>query len=319
MRTIHDLTETYLDQESLLTIGAFDGLHLGHQAILTQLVAQAQGYGYLSGMVTFHPHPRAVLNPQAKTELLTTLEEKEELVRALGLDLFVVIPFTRELAATSARDFVGLLRAQLRLRELWIGPNFALGRGQEGNATRLAELGDELGFRTRVVQPVINGGRMISSTAIRGLLRAGDVAEAARQLGRPYRIAGVVVPGAQRGRRIGIPTANMEAPEGKLIPANGVYAVFAELGGGLYPAVVNIGVRPSFDHGPRSIEAHLLEGRAVTPPPATPDARSDELYGQPMALRFVQRLRPEIKFESAEALVAQIRTDVERARAILAS
>ncbi|NLS77083.1 MAG: bifunctional riboflavin kinase/FAD synthetase [Chloroflexi bacterium] len=313
MRTIHELTTAHLDQETVLTIGAFDGIHLGHQAILAQLIQRARGCHCLSGMVTFDPHPRVVLAPQAKTELLTTLDEKEELVRALGLDLLVVIPFTPALAATSARDFVEPLRAHLRLRELWVGPNFFLGRGKEGNAARLAELGTELGFSTHVVQPVSNGGRLISSTAIRALLHAGDVAEAAHRLGRPYRIAGTVVTGAQRGRRIGIPTANLEPPPGKLIPANGVYAVWADLGEGAYPAVVNIGVRPSFDHGARSIEAHLLEHCGA------PCEAADGLYGRPMALRFVQRLREERKFDSPEALVAQIRADVARAREILAA
>jgi riboflavin kinase/FMN adenylyltransferase len=301
------------DRPAFLTIGSFDGVHLGHQALIRSLVAAAHRDGCLAGLLTFDPHPLRVLRPEMAMPRLTTNGERADILAALGMDFTVVLPFTRDTAATTAADFVGQLVERLNLKALWIGPDFALGRGREGNAARLAELGAAHGFTVEVIEPYLLEEGLVRSSRIRALLsESGAVDAAARLLGRPYQMWGPVVVGAKRGRTLGFPTANVQAPEDRLIPAYGVYACWAwrkELSAhGLtpgYPAVVNVGVRPSFDNGRPSIEAYL-------------PGFDGDIYGETLGLSFIRRLRGEQKFADIHALIAQIHADAEAARTILA-
>ncbi len=296
-----------ITQPVYLTIGNFDGVHRGHQMLVSELARVAHASRGVAGLLTFEPHPVAVLRPDLKVLRLTSNGERAELLAALGLDFLIVLPFTRDTAATSATDFVATLTTHLPLRELWVGPDFALGRGREGNTERLAELGHEMGYSLRVVAPFDWQGEAVRSSRVRGLLaEEGAVEQAGALLGRPYRVWGEVVKGAHRGQRLGFPTANLRLPEERLVPAYGVYACWAWRGDTGFPAVVNIGVRPSFDNGAPSVEAYLIDF-------------SGDLYGETLGLSFIQRLRGEKKFADIGQLVEQIRKDAATATEILAN
>jgi riboflavin kinase/FMN adenylyltransferase len=308
MRVFTSFDQAATDQETVLTIGSFDGLHLGHQAVLRQVIERARATARQSGLVTFQRHPRAILSPSIAPKFLTTLEEKAALLAQLGLDILLVLPFTPALAATSAEAFVGQLVDRLRLCELWVGPNFALGKDRQGDAQTLQRLGEHLGYTLRVLAPVKQGEQAISSTQIRALLGEGRVREAANELGRYYSLNGVIVRGIGRARTLGAPTANLQTPEDKLVPTNGVYAAFAEVNGAHYPAVINIGICPTFqgegEACQRTIEAHLLDAQPT-------------LYDAAMTLHLVERLRAEQRFSSAAELAAQIQRDVLQAKDVL--
>ncbi len=304
MRIIRDLHRANVGRETVLTIGAFDGLHLGHQELLRKLIVRARQTDRSSAVLTFDPIPRAVFDPEGNTTCLTTLEDKIGLFEEWGLDLLVILPFTRELANTSAQEFARELREHLQMVELWVGWNFALGRGRSGNVSVLKKMGKVMGFEVHVVGPVSDGEVLISSTEIRNLIAAGRVREAAEMLGRYHQLGGLVVTGDDRGKELGFPTANLDVREQCAIPAVGVYAAYASISGGRYSAVVNIGFRPTFGAGERTVEAHLLDFRG-------------DLYGQEMCVEFVERLRAERRFPNAAALCAQIVKDIARAREIL--
>jgi len=296
----HSLEAAQLS-ESWLTIGVFDGVHRGHQEIINQLTADAHANGAPAVVLTFSPHPASVLAGR-EIKLLTMPAERAEILFKLGIDAVIDVQFTRELSEHSAEDFMAGLKQHLGLKKLLIGYDFALGKGRAGNYERLKEIGKNLDYQVSAVQALLLGEHVISSTQIRQAIAAGDVALAAAQLGRAYSLAGAVIPGDGRGRTIGIPTANVDAPAEKVIPANGVYACYALVDGQKYRAVVNIGVRPTFTSGeslPR-VEAHLLEYSA-------------DLYGKTLSLEFIERLRGEQKFAGVDALVAQIRADIVRA------
>jgi riboflavin kinase/FMN adenylyltransferase len=305
MKILDDLSKATLRQETILTIGVFDGIHRGHQALIGQVVARAHETDRLAAVLTFHPHPAAVLAPGRAPRYLTTPGEKVALLEKLGLDLLVLLPFTRETANTSARDFMAGLSRHLRLGELWVGADFALGHNREGNVARLRELGDEMGYQLRVVEPVTVGDEIISSSRVRALLRDGDVEKATDLLGRYPSVSGEVVSGAHRGHKLGFPTANLEVRPERAVPADGIYAVFSWLGDERYPAVANVGVRPSFDNGERTIEAYILDF-------------DRDIYGCDLVVEFVARLRDELRFEVIDDLIDQIERDVEQSRHILA-
>jgi riboflavin kinase/FMN adenylyltransferase len=296
--------------DSVLTVGAFDGLHLGHRALIRRSIARARvpptdGAPRAAGLVTFAPHPAAVLHPERAPHVLTTPEAKLDLLRGVGLDLVALLPFTPQLAATSARDFVQHLCARLNMRELWVGPDFALGSDRQGDLSVLKQLTTELGFSVHQIPYVAQDGRRISSSQIRALLSEGQVAAAAALLGRCYSLRGRVVHGAHRGRGIGFPTANLYVCSDCLVPAYGVYATTVTLEGVRYPAATNVGVRPSFDNGKPSVEAYILDF-------------DQDLYGREIELTFVRRLRPELRFSSVQALIDQMRDDVAQTRRVLA-
>lgn len=292
------------ERDVVLSIGSFDGVHLGHQHLLRSLVAQARATGRLSAALTFYPHPRAVLRPDQAPQYLTTQEERNELLLNLGLDLVVVLRFDRAMAATSGEDFVRLLYERLRMRELWVGSDFAMGRGRAFGVPELRALGERLGIALRVVPPYEHGGEPVSSTRIRNVLAAGEVAEARELLGRPVSFRGQVVEGARRGHRLGFPTANLPLDPHRAIPLDGVYVVWAVVDGCRYAAVANLGASPSFDSDTRLLEVHLLD-------------YDGDLYGRMMTVEFVQRLRPVVRFEDLDGLVRQIDSDVRVAREVL--
>jgi len=304
MRVIHDLSQASVERDTVLTIGAFDGLHLGHQSLLKRLMRSAQENGRLSGVVTFDPLPRAVLAPDSGLLCLTSIEDKIELLQAWGLDILVIVPFTLEVSRTSARDFVWPLRDRLRLAELWVGWNFALGRGREGDVPALQKLGQEMGFDVHVVEPVSDGGAVISSTQVRSLLGAGRVSEAAEMLGRYYQFRGIVVPGVEPEQQVGLATANVCVENLCSLLASGVYATYVVVQGRRYPAVANIGAQPACEDNRPTIPVYLLDF-------------DGELLGERIQVQFVERLRDERHFTSAKALRAQIKRDVAKAREIL--
>ena len=305
MQTYLGFPDPPLTQNAYLTIGNFDGVHRGHQALVSRMVQAAHDADCLAGLLTFDPHPLSVLHPDVPLAYLTSTDERAKILAALGLDFVLVLPFSRQAAALSAAEFMNTLAGNMPVRALWIGPDFALGRGREGNAARLSEIGAQLGYRVQVVPPFDSHAQPVRSSRVRALLGDdGDATQAAELLGRPYQVWGTVTPGAQRGRTIGFPTANLTFPPGRLVPANGVYACWAWREARGTPAVVNVGVRPTFDNAHRSIEAFLLDF-------------SGDLYGEMLRLSFVARLRGEQRFSSIDALVQQIEADVASARRVL--
>jgi len=304
MRVIRELNRVQVDRDTVLTIGAFDGLHLGHQDLLRRLVRQASQTDRLSCVLTFDPHPRALFSSAANALCLTTTDDKAAILRQWGLDLLIVLPFTPELARTSARDFMQMLVSALHMSELWVGWDFALGRDREGDVRALRALGKSMGYAVHEIEPVLEGGVLVSSTRIRTLLAAGNVREAGELLGRYYALQGRVVRGVGRGKQLGFPTANLEPAQGCVVPATGVYAAYVVVGNARYRAAVNIGVRPTFDLQGRLIEAHLLDFEG-------------DLCGQPITIQLVERLREERRFAGPDALRAQIGRDVARVREVL--
>jgi len=294
-----------LNRPAFLTIGNFDGVHRGHQMLVSGLAAAAHAAGCQAGLLTFDPHPLAVLRPDAPLLYLTSPEERAELLAALGLDFVLILPFDRAIAALPAAEFMRRLVARVPLCTLWIGPDFALGRGREGSTAQLREIGRNLGYDVHVTRQYDWQGEPVRSSRIRVLMAEdGAVDQAAELLGRPYQVSGPVTLGAQRGRRLGFPTANIQLPKGRLLPAYGVYACWAWRGQTGLPAVVNVGVRPSFDNGQPSVEAYLLDF-------------DDDLYGETLGLSFIRRLRGEERFADIQALIAQIGRDAAEARRTL--
>lgn len=293
-----------------LAIGTFDGVHRGHQEILRRTVAAARERGLVPAALTYVPHPRTVLYETTPLPYLTTVERRLELLRAASMERVEMQIFDRALAELSARAYFELLQAELPVRHLVVGENFRTGRGREAGVDELRRLGSELGWTLEAVPPVHIEDRPVSSTRIRAcLIEEGDVALAQVLLGRPFALSGPVVPGDGRGRTIGVPTANVLPPGDLLIPRNGVYLCAVSIAGDeddrLF-GVLNIGVRPTFGAGERSVEVHLLDW-------------SGDLYGRTLALDLLERLRDERRFDDVDALVSQIREDIARARALSAS
>ena len=289
-----------------LAIGSFDGVHLGHRHLLEKLLERARRDKLAAGVLTFQPHPARVLAPELAPPLLMTTRQKLAALERLGLDFALQLPFDRQLAELSAREFAAdILAGELAAKAVVVGEDFSFGRGREGSGRQLVELGRELGFQTELIEKIAVDGLVVSSTRIRAFLLEGRVEAAALLLGRPYFMEGTVVRGAQRGRSLGFPTVNIAAGE-QLLPAFGVYACFfwAE-GEEAMPALTNIGVRPTFGEQAGAVEVHV------------PERRLEDLTGRQVELAFVSRLRPERRFSSAQALVRQIREDISRGLKLL--
>jgi riboflavin kinase / FMN adenylyltransferase len=292
---------------AVVTVGTFDGVHLGHRQVLAEIARRAARTGRRSVLVTFHPHPLRIVRPEDAPPLLTTPEEKTLVLAESGLEYAVFLAFTRSLQQYSARRFVEeILLGRLGMQELVIGYDHGFGRGREGSVETMRELGAEHGFSVDVVGAVHSGEEAISSTRIRRALAAGDVAAAARALGRPYSLQGPVVHGDHRGRRIGFPTANISVghPD-KMLPREGVYAVHGWIGGRRVPGVLSLGPRPTFSGAAPTVELHLLDW-------------DGDLYGHEVRVDFCARLRDIHRFGSVAELVEQIHRDVEAGRAALA-
>ena len=274
--------------------------------MLATVVARGRHLGLDAAALTFEPHPAQIVRPEHAPLLLTTLDERIPLLAAQGLALLVIEPFTAALSRLRAAAFMERVCDALPLRELWIGWDFVLGHDREGTPAVLRQLGARLGFSVHIIERLATDGPRLSSTAARHALLEGDVATATTILGRPYHLAGRVVSGDRRGTAIGVPTANLALPAGRLVPANGVYVCRAQVAGEWRPAVTNIGVRPTFDGLRRTVEAHLLEF-------------DGDLYDQPLTLQLLARLRAEQRFGSVAELIAQIRRDVVAAQAWFAA
>ncbi len=283
---------------AVVTVGSFDGVHRGHEAVLAEIVRRARAAGCTSLLVTFEPHPLEVVNPAAAPKLLTLWPEKRELLAQTELDSVVVLPFTRALAGLDPAEFVRhVLRARLDMRELVLGHDHGFGRGRSGDVELVRRLGAEDGFGVDVVEPVRDGGQPISSTLIRTAVAHGNFEAAARWLGRPYALLGAVERGAGRGRAIGVPTINLAAPDSrKLLPPDGVYAVRVGWRDRRWGGMMNQGPRPTFGIEARGLEIHLLDF-------------AGELYGETVSVEWVRRLRDTRAFASRDALVAQLERD----------
>lgn len=290
---------------SWLTVGVFDGAHRGHQQIVQRLVEGAHEKNLPAVVLTFDPHPSKVFG-RGDIKLLTLPDERAEILGGLGVDVVITHPFNRDVANVTAFDFMQRLASRLGLERLILGYDSALGKDREGTIPRLTEIGSELGYAVETVSALSDESGVISSTAIRKLIAVGKVEEAAKLMGRPYRLQGIVIRGDQRGRMIGFPTANLEYEVDKLIPAGGIYACWAYVGNEKHKAAVNIGTNPTFtpDRMSMSVEAYLLEF-------------DRDIYDEILHLEFVSRLRDELKFDSVDALIEQIKKDVEQTRRAL--
>jgi riboflavin kinase/FMN adenylyltransferase len=294
------------DKDMLLTIGVFDGVHLGHRYLISRLKELARQQELLSGVVTFRQHPEEVMSPKNKLPFLTDLQQRINLLKNEGVDAIITLSFTPELAKISAPQFLVLLKKYLRMRGVVIGPDFALGRNREGDTETLRRLGQEMGFSVTVAPPLIIDGEVVSSTAIRKALAQGDMKRVQKLAGRPFRLHGCVAPGAKRGIKLGFPTANLDIDPEQALPADGVYVSQARIDDQSYLSVTNIGKRPTFSSNERLVEVYLL------------DYNSD-LYGRELKIDILERLRGEKKFNTAEELKKQIAQDVERGRKWLGS
>jgi riboflavin kinase / FMN adenylyltransferase len=301
---IRTLSEAHLAKPSVLTIGSFDGVHRGHAALIQTVVEHARDRNAASVVVTLNPHPKLVLRPDSPLPMLSTLDERLSLLAEQHLEYVVIFPFSLEQSKLRAREFVQLLRQHLNMVELVCGPNFALGYKREGTIPVLREMGTDLGFTVSVVEPRASDDGMISSTRVREFVAQGQVQQAAKLLGRYPMLRGVVVHGDHRGRELGYPTANLDIPDGKLIPANGIYAVRVRLGEEWFNGAASIGVRPTFGGGKRLVEIYVLDF-------------SRWIYGEELEVYFVERLRNEEKFDSIQALLEQMAQDVRAARQVL--
>jgi riboflavin kinase/FMN adenylyltransferase len=292
------------ESDTLLTIGVFDGVHLGHKYLISKLLAEAGQNGWLAGVVTFHQHPEELLSPRAKLLFLTGVEERIDLLRDEGINLIIPISFTAEVARLSARQFVTLLQKYLRMRGLVVGSDFALGRGREGDTDNLKKLGQAMNFSVTVVPPLVINNEVVSSTAIRQAMAAGDMNKVHQFMGRPFSLQGRVVTGAGRGTGLGFPTANMDISAERALPPDGVYASWAHINGKAYPSMVNVGKCPTFDGGERTVEAYLVDYQG-------------DLYGRELKIDIIARLRDEKKFSNAEELKAQVAEDIRQGRMLL--
>jgi len=309
VRVVQDLAQ--LDAidvpRSVVALGMFDGVHLGHQEILRRCVVRAKRCGARAVAFTFDKHPLQVIRPQLAPALLTDTGDKLALIEATGVELAVVARFDEAFARATPEEFVReVLVDRLRATAAVVGFNYTFGWRARGTATVLAELGQKYGFDVEIAQPVSVGGVPVGSTEIRARLARGDVAGARAMLGRPFSVKGAVVPGEGRGRTLGYPTANIGIGSTMAVPARGVYAVLAEVRGGCFQAVANVGVRPTFDGRVTGIEVFVMDF-------------AGNLYGETMRVSFIERLRDEMRFSSPLALASQIANDVKNARKVLSS
>ncbi len=303
MKLFTDNSQIIKDSNTVVTIGTFDGVHLGHQKILAETAAKAKEYGGRNFLITFDPHPRTVVSENYKMKLLTTTKEKIELLEKFGIQNTFVVKFTKEFAELSSEDFVReIICKKIGAKHLVIGYDHKFGKDRAGDFHTLSELGEKYDFDVSMVPPVELDGEIISSTLIRRNLLAGKIRKANKMLGREYSLVGKVVKGSMRGRTLGFPTANLEIEdEEKLIPSNGVYVAKVRFAGKIKFGLLNIGFRPTFeDDDQLFIEVHIFDFQ-------------EDIYNFELKIEFLEYLRPEIKFGSKEELIAQIEKDKEEA------
>ncbi|MFB0559159.1 MAG: bifunctional riboflavin kinase/FAD synthetase [Dehalococcoidales bacterium] len=306
MRVEEELAELSPEKDMLITIGVFDGVHLGHKYLISQLTEQAREQNLLSGVVTFRQHPQEILSPRTRLPFLTDPITRANLLKNEGVEAIITLSFTRELAQLSASQFASLLKKYLRMRGIVIGPDFALGRNREGATDTLRTLGQDMNFSVTVIPPVKVNGEVVSSTAIRKALADGDMKRVINLTGRPFSLHGRIITGSGRGIGLGFPTANLDIDSEQALPAEGVYATWACIDDKAYQSMTNIGKRPTFgDSGP-TVEVYVLNYHG-------------DLYGRELKIDIIERLRGEKKFDTADELKKQITEDVKQGRATLAS
>lgn len=292
---------------SVVTVGVFDGVHRGHQQLIGRAVARGRERDLPTVLITFDPHPAEVVRPGSHPARLTSLRRRADLVEALGVDAFCVLPFTADLARTAAAEFAHeVLVERLHAADVVVGRNFTFGHKAAGDVALLARLGERFGFGVEGLDLITDDGVTFSSTYIRACIDAGDVTAATAALGRPHRVEGVVVHGEQRGRDLGFPTANLAAAPFSALPADGVYAGRFAIGNRLLPAAISVGTNPTFSGRVRSVEAYVLDV-------------DEDFYGHHVGLDMEHRLRGQERFDGVEPLIAQMRRDVERTREVLGS
>jgi len=306
MRVEEELAELSPEKDILLTIGVFDGVHLGHKYLISQLTEHARQQNLLSGVVTFRQHPQEILSPQTKLPFLTDLTRRANLLKNEGVEAIITLSFTRELAQLSARQFVSLLKKYLRMRGIVIGPDFSLGRNREGSTSTLHALGQDMNFSVTVIPPIMVNGEVVSSTAIRKALADGDMKRVVNLTGRPFSLHGRVITGSGRGIGLGFPTANLDVNSEQALPAEGVYATWAYIDDKAYQSMTNIGKRPTFGGSERTVEVYVINYHS-------------DLYGRELKIDIIDRLRDEKQFDTVDELKKQITEDVKQGRTILDS
>ncbi|GBD11557.1 Riboflavin biosynthesis protein RibF [bacterium HR23] len=306
MRWLDELASSPVEGPSAVTIGVFDGVHLGHRHLFATLRTEAQRRGLHTVALTFRNHPRLFLYPERPFPLLSTPEERMRLIRQQGVEAVIPLTFDADLARVPAQAFLQALVERLKMRLLVAGQDFALGYHRQGTLPVLQALGNQMGFAVVVASPFLLDGRVVSSSAIRQAVLDGRVEEASRMLGRPPALEGTVRAGAGRGRQLGYPTANLEVEPSLAIPANGIYATLAVVDGRRWPSATSIGTRPTFGEGVRTVETYILDF-------------TGDLYGRRLRLEFVRRLRDEQAFPTVQALVEQMARDIAQARSILSN
>jgi riboflavin kinase/FMN adenylyltransferase len=294
------------EKDTIVTIGVFDGVHLGHKELISELLKQAGEKNLFSAVVTFRQHPEDMLLSKTKLPYLTDIKTRVTLLKNEGIDIIVPLSFTKELAGLDARRFIGLLQEHLRMRGMVIGSDFALGKAREGDKDNLRRLGKELGFSVTVVPPLEIAGEVVSSTTIRKAMAEGNMEKVRKLTGRYFSLHGKVVTGAGRGEGLGFPTANLNVNSGQALPPDGVYAGLAHINGEIYQTMTNIGKDPTFGGNERTVEAYLLDYHG-------------DLYGYELTVDFVAKLRNEKKFASADDLKKQVAEDVRQGKSILES
>jgi riboflavin kinase/FMN adenylyltransferase len=304
MQVEAELAKFKAKKDTLLTIGVFDGVHLGHRHLMSKLTGLARKQNLTSGVITFSQNPKEVLATQTGLPFLTDIERRTELIKDEGVDEVIPLTFTAELANLTPKEFLELLKKHLRMKGLVVGPDFALGKNREGDTDVLRNLSKEMGFSLTVVPPLTIDGEVVSSTAIRQALAEGDMKRAQRLMGRPFCLHGRVARGDKRGAELGFPTANLETGAEQALPADGVYTSRAFIENQAYPAMTNIGFQPTFGGNQRLVEVYLLDYRG-------------DLYERELTIEIIERLRGEKKFDSPEELKKQIAEDVKRGKATL--
>ena len=306
MKAFEEIERARTTSGSVLTIGTFDGVHRGHRHIISHLAQEARDSSLQAGVLTFTTTPREVFQPDAPISNLSSLDERMGLLKEVGADYVVPVTFDRDLAGVSAHDFARQLVEVLSMRRLVVGPDFAMGRRREGTIPVLTEIGQELGFTVLPMDELQDGGQRIGSSVIRSLLiDEGNVAAANDMLARPYGLSGTVQEGHKRGKDLGFPTANISVPARRAVPADGIYVTRAHLGDRVLQSVTNIGDNPTFHDDERMIETFILDF-------------DEEIYGQTIGVEFLARLRGEVEFTTVDALVDQMRIDVQQTRAYFA-
>lgn len=294
------------EKDTALTIGVFDGVHLGHKHLISILLKQASQANLLSGVITFRQHPEDLFSPKARLPFLTDMKARTSFLKKEGVDFVVPLSFSKELARLDARRFIGLLQKHLRMRRLVIGSDFALGRERAGDTAALEKLGQEMDFSVTVVPPLVINGEVVSSTAIRQAMAAGNMPRVRKLAGHYFSLHGKVIPGTGRGEGLGFPTANLNVSKGQALPPDGVYASWAHINGNAYESMTNVGLCPTFDSTDRTIETYIID-------------YSGDLYGNDLYVDLVGKLREEEKFGSIDDLKVQIADDIERGKKILES